>query len=95
MEEVEDVLLMCSTAWSYSSLEQSDYVVFRVEQCRDYVATIVNNALSDSPHAEVNRLVELQSIISQLLIMWETTLERSERTVGGGRPRKYINIPLV
>lgn len=62
---------MCSTAWSYSSLEQSDYVVFRLEQCCDYVATMVNNALTDSPHAEVSRLVELRSIISQLLMMWE------------------------
>lgn len=93
MEEVEDVLQMCSTSWSHSSVERSDYVVFTLEGCRDYVTAMLNNALlTASPPAEVDRLVELHSIISLLLILWEASLER---TAGGGRPRKYINIPLV
>ena len=27
--------------------------------------------------------------------MWEATLERLDVTASGGRPRKYVNIPMV
>ena len=55
---------------------------------------MLNDALTSIHATEINRLVELHSIISQL-VMWETALEQLERTTEGGRSRKYVNILLV
>ena len=57
---------------------------------------MLNNAVATTPSStEVNKLLELHSIIAQLLLMWEATLGRLDGTASGGRPRKYVNIPLV
>lgn len=85
----------CSTEWACTSFERADHLVFRLAESRDYLTAMLNDALSSTHATEVNRLVELHSIISQLMVMWETALEQLERTTEGGRPRKYVNIPLV
>ena len=45
---------------------------------------MLNNAVATTPSSiEVNKLMELHSIIGQLL-MWEATLERLDGTASGG-----------
>ena len=96
MDEVEAILQQCSIEWSCTTLEGADRMVFRLEECQDCLTTMLNNAVATTPSSiEVNRLLELHSIIGQLLLVWEATLERLDVTATGGRPRKYVNIALV
>ena len=96
MDEVEAILQQCSIEWACTTLEGADRMVFRLEECEDCLTTMLNNAVASNPSSiEVNKLLELHSIIGQLLMMWEVTLERLNVTASGGRPRKYVNIPLV
>ena len=97
MEDVEDALQQCSAEWACTSLERADTIVSRLEDSRDSITAILNDALAQSAHPtpELNSLVEIHTVISQLLVMWENTLERIQRSTGGGRPQKHVNVPLV
>ena len=48
--------------WASTTLEGSDHVVFRLEECQDCLTTMLRNAGE-----------QMHSIISQLLLMWEAT----------------------
>ena len=84
MDEVEAILQQSSIEWACTTLEGADCMVFRLEEYRDCLTTMLNNAVATTPSSiEVNKLMELHSIIGQLL-MWEATLERLDGTASGG-----------
>ena len=96
MEEVQTVLEQCSAEWARTTREGADRIVFRLEECRNYLTVLLNSTVTGPIlSTEVLVLMELHVVISQLLVMWETTQERLDSTAGGGRPRKYVNIPMV
>ena len=98
---VEATLHQCSIKWDSATLEEADCMVFRLEECRDCLTTLLNiflaAAYSQSSNV-LNAILELHSIVGQLLVMWENKLERLERAghgAVGGRPRRCINTSLV
>ena len=96
MEEVQAILDQCSTEWACTTRQGADRIVFRLEECRNYLTTMLNSTVTVPVlSTEVQALMELHVMISQLMIMWEQRLDRLDSTAGGGRPRKYVNIPLV
>ena len=49
MDEVEATLQQCSTEWTYTYLEGSDYIVIRLDKCQNCLTTMLNNAVAITP----------------------------------------------
>ena len=95
MDKIETFLQQWSIEWACTSLESSVYMIVRLEECHNYLTAI--QCCSNV----VNRLFELHSIISQLLLMcciavcslWICPLE-VERLIDVRKPSILIFVKL-
>ena len=79
-----------------------DGLVLSLSCCSESLSELISEQLANQATAfseTTNKLRELHTIVNLILVKWEglTVSLGGERLIGscGGRPRKWINVPLV
>lgn len=88
LDEVSEVLAMCSQFWTCNELETVDMILFNLEKINQDITEFCNTEEND------DNLSSLQQCVSQLIVHWQTKLSHLE-VRHRGRPKKTINIELV
>lgn len=96
--EIEGVVSECREINS-SSVQFADTMIAKIEICLemmdDFVAFVSSLPMTNDSVTYYNTCIELQSVISQLLILWQIRFLQTSQPLQPGRPKVLINIELV
>lgn len=97
---LESVVADSSRHANSSSARVADTIVTKIEiyleLLDDFVVFLSNLPMSSDTTSFYHKSLELQSVISHLLVLWQTRLlQLNSQPQGRGRPKVFLNVEMA